>query len=230
MEPNSDQSANPGFLRKYQGSLIIAAIVVVAIVIFVANRNGGPENQNENEQTNEQTDNTDQNEDQDNLRQNGSTDNDGSAQSTGNVTAKGILMSSDDPIRGNLMLTSEASKIYIATVRDFSVLLQKQVTLQAEGDINNFKFLGFAEGQGLVSGTDTQAVGGGDTLPVADVRFEGTFRTSDNVDRGNYMIVSGSTKVWLISVRDYSPLLGMEAVLTATGTIDSFTNATVVKK
>ncbi|HYE22789.1 MAG TPA: hypothetical protein VD998_04340, partial [Verrucomicrobiae bacterium] len=69
----------------------------------------------------------------------------------------------------------------------------------------------------------------GGAAEAGNVSFSGTLKGSDNTSRGNYMIVSGATKVYLKSVRDYSGWIDSQVRLSATGTINSFTNAYLTK-
>ena len=230
-QETGSKNKNMDWFKNYQIPLIIAAVViVVAIIIIAAVRNNDSEDQNTNEQTNEQG--SDQN-----KSQNGEQD-----QNTGNilpanppsqtqpstdnsVTARGILRVSDNASKGNLVMESDRGKIYIATKRDFTSLLNKQVTLQAEGSINQFAFLGFAESTGV----DTTARGGAGS-ELSQVSFSGVLNKSDNMAKGNYTISSGNTKVYLKTVRDYSAWVGSEVLLIADGTINSFNGAKLVKK
>jgi hypothetical protein len=126
------------------------------------------------------------------------------------------------------MIQSDQGKIYIATKRDFSSLLGTNVTLEASGTINDFVFLGFAES------SDSDKGGERDQTPPAtktdNVSFSGQLQTSDNTANGNYQIVSGTTKVYLQTVHDYSAWIGADVDLSATGTLQSFTDATLTKK
>lgn len=143
---------------------------------------------------------------------------------TGNVTATGKLMASDNAAKGNLMVQSNRGKIYISTKRDFSGMIGKDVTLNAEGTIDSFKFLGFSE----AAQKPAEA-----TPPTAStegmVHFTGTLGKSDNSAKGNYVITSGTQKVYLQSKRDYSAWEGQQVHLKASGTIQSFTNASLTK-
>ena len=51
---------------------------------------------------------------------------------------EGILKISDDSKRGNLMLIAQERKIYIFTSRDFTNLLNKNVTVTYQGNLDNF--------------------------------------------------------------------------------------------
>ena len=54
----------------------------------------------------------------------------------------GVLKSSDNPARGNLMLTAEGQDtIYIQTARDFTSLLGKEVEVSTESAEGGFKLL-----------------------------------------------------------------------------------------
>ncbi len=222
---DSSQNQNPGLFQNAQ-TYIILAIIVIAAIVFFSTRG----NQNQNEQNNEnQTNQEDSSNPNSSEQPGGSPDGQTTSDSTssngqnGNVTAEGTLKASDNPVRGNLMVDSESGKIYIRTVRDFSSLLDKPVTLAAQGTLKQFVFLGLS---GSTIGAD---VGGApDQEPSGDVIFTGTLRTSDSV-HGNYRITSGSTRVYLQTVHDYSAWVDSEVTLRATGTLNNFTNASLSK-
>ncbi len=229
MAQNDSEMAD-NFFARYQIPIIIAAIILIAGVLYAVNRDKNTNDENQNDQTSQETNST--------LNP-GTQPGEVSGTNTeapsptpvpaqGNVTASGTLKVSDNTKLGNLMIDSSKGKIYIVTKRDFSSLVDQNVTLNAEGTIDSFKFLGFNE-----AGTDTSAMGGNpDQTPVAtaDVNFSGTLKTSDNSSMGNYVIVSGNTKVYLKTAHDYASLVNSEVNLTATGTLKSFTNAKVSKK
>jgi hypothetical protein len=146
----------------------------------------------------------------------------------GNVAATGTLRASDNAARGNYVLESNRGKIYISTSRDFSSQVGKQVTLQADGTLDNFTFLGFADGTVLGNDADAGDVGGA-ADEAGDVSFKGVLRVSDDLPRANYMVVSGDSNVYLKSVRDYSAWVGTEVTLKAVGTLNSFSQATLSK-
>jgi hypothetical protein len=50
----------------------------------------------------------------------------------------GILKVSDNKSRGNLMIMTDATTVYLTTSRDFSLLIGKQVVATIDGDLNNF--------------------------------------------------------------------------------------------
>jgi hypothetical protein len=240
MEQNSGQNKNASFFEKNQNYLIagVIAVILVGVVYFASTRgdDDGQQNQNQNQQQQEQSNqpqsgenpangetNNNQNSGQ-NGQQEGST-------TTGDVSAVGTLRVSDNPAKGNLMLESNRGKIYIATKRDYSGSVGKQVTLQASGDIKSFTFLGFKEAAGNIAQAPSQEDDkGGSNEPTGNVSFSGRFDKSDNSAKGNYQIVSGQTKVYLQSQRDYSALVGSDVNLNAQGSLKSFTGAVVTKK
>lgn len=226
---NKNTGGMVGFLQKNQIWVIVAAIVILAGGYWLVTRNDDQTTGNTNEQTNNQS-NEGQNEQNNGQNENQNGDTNGAQtgnqnQNTGNVTATGTLLASDNANRGNYMVDSSSGKIYIATKRDFSSLVNKPVTLQAEGTLNSFKFLGFAE-----SNVSTPAPDQGGTNETGDITATGTLRTSDNLTRGNYVIASGHGKIYLQSSRDYSAWVNQEVILNAEGTLDSFTNALLIKK
>ncbi|MBI4363378.1 MAG: hypothetical protein HY545_00840, partial [Candidatus Doudnabacteria bacterium] len=203
-QTSGSQNKNIQLSKTNQVLLIIAAVVVIGAIIYTVNRDGqDTADQNTNQETSEQTSGQNgQNQEQNtnaenNQQQNGNETSNVQGSTVGNVTASGTLLTSDNPSRGNLMIDSNRGKIYVSTVRDFSRSLNQPVTLQAEGTINQFVFLGFAESMGAVAGAETAAVS-----------FTGTLNNSDNLTKGNYTITSGSTKVYLKSVHDYSAWVG----------------------
>jgi hypothetical protein len=221
-----------GIFRNSQ-TYVVLGIIVIALIIYFSTKGDKNQNNDQNSQNQSETDQNNQNNtpDQSNNPDNGNqnSQNNQNGQNNpvqGNVSASGTLRNSDTPARGNLIVDSPSGKIYISTSRDFSSQLDKQVTLQAQGTLKQFTFLGFAE-----SNVDTTAKGGaGEETPSGNVSFSGTLQNSDNTSRGNYVITSGNTKVYLQSSRDHSSLVGSEVNLSATGTINSFTNALVTKK
>ena len=56
-------------------------------------------------------------------------------------TLEGVLWSSDDETKGNLMLVNNNSTIYIRTSRDFSDLTGKYVIASVDGTLDNFTLL-----------------------------------------------------------------------------------------
>jgi uncharacterized protein with NAD-binding domain and iron-sulfur cluster len=50
----------------------------------------------------------------------------------------GVLKTSDNPKKGNLMLVTKDRTVYLKTSRDFSTLLNKEVNVSYEGDFTNF--------------------------------------------------------------------------------------------
>lgn len=56
----------------------------------------------------------------------------------GNIM-EGTLKASDNPKRGNLMLVTASSTIYIYTSRDFTALLDKEVKVSYDGTTDNFR-------------------------------------------------------------------------------------------
>ena len=236
-QESGSQNKNSGFsdfLLRNQVSVIVVALVIVGAGYYFLTRSNDLEetpNQDSTEQTgnqNESSNGSTVNENQNGGSQpSGNGQGNGQAGNTGNVTATGTLLTSDMPIRGNYMVDGPRGKIYVSTKRDFTSLLNKEVTLNAQGTLNSFTFLGF---NGQVAGTDTTAVGGGDSAPEAtNVSFNGTLRVSENFAKGNYVIAKGDTKVYLKSKRNYDKWVGQEVTLSATGTLNDFTNATLSK-
>jgi hypothetical protein len=222
-------------------SQIITGLVLLAVVlvgIYFATRsddgsdNGGQNNQSGQEQTDNQNPGNNQNPGQ---QPTDSTD-DGDGEITGDEIATGTLRNSDDAAKGNYMLESNRGKIYVRTSRDYSDKVGEQVSLRGTGSLNNFTFLGFS-GPGQVADGSTD--GKGESTDVGDVggapeetgdsqnsvTFTGVLRYSDANAYGNYMVVSGSTKVYLQSARNYNAWVGTKVTLDAVGTLDNFHTA-----
>jgi|SRR3989344_5560082 len=214
MEQNPSEGQNHGFWQKYKNYLLIAgAIAVLILISFAIRPNDEQENQNQ-EQTNGENTDTIQEGDNNQITTPNVT------VPTGNVSAKGRLLASDNAARGNLMMDSDQGKIYIATRRVFSDLVGREVTLLADGTIESFTFIGFHETMG-----DGIAIGGPPDEPAGVVRVSGTLQESDDETMGNYLIISGATNIYFKSQWDYSALIGSDVNLTAIGTIESFTGA-----
>jgi hypothetical protein len=235
MEQNAkDKNQNSGFFKQNMPPILVAAaVIVIGAIIFFSTRDNPSQQSDNNQPSTEQNNGAANGE---NANNNGGSDNstDGSlvsdstdnstSNSVGNVSASGTLMASDNADKGNLVVDSSAGKIYIKTGRDFSSLIGKNVTLQAEGTINKFVFLGFAEAT-----VDAGDVGGGEPVSSANVSFSGILN-KNNSSMGDYTVVSGNTTVYLKTVHDYSSLVGSEVVLKANGTLKEFTGATISKK
>jgi hypothetical protein len=60
-------------------------------------------------------------------------------------TLEGVLWSSDDEAKGNLMLVNSGITIYLKTSRDFSDLIGKNVIISMDGALDNFTLLNIEE-------------------------------------------------------------------------------------
>lgn len=60
-------------------------------------------------------------------------------------TLEGVLWSSDDEARGNLMLVNQYATIYLKTSRDFGNLVGKNVIVSVDGTLDNFTLLNIEE-------------------------------------------------------------------------------------
>ena len=60
-------------------------------------------------------------------------------------TLEGVLWSSDDGAKGNLMLVNSNTTIYLKTSRDFSNLVGKNVIISMDGALDNFTLLNIEE-------------------------------------------------------------------------------------
>lgn len=227
MDQNLSQNQNRGLLQKYKNYLLGAGVIVVIVIVAIAAKTPNRQQQNEDqnqEQINGETEDINTRE-QSNQNQTQTLN----TPQTGNVSARGRLVLSDNPGRGNLMIKSDQGKIYISTRRDFRDWLEKEVTLVAAGTLHAFTFLGFEETMGTVAGGDGSAIGG----PVEEpgtVQLTGRLEQSDDQIKGKYLIVSGTDKIYLKSQRDYSAWLGSEVDLTGNGTVRSFVEARLSKR
>lgn len=60
-------------------------------------------------------------------------------------TLEGVLWSSDDETKGNLVLVGKDTTVYIRTTRDFGDLIGKYVIASVEGTLENFTLLNIEE-------------------------------------------------------------------------------------
>jgi hypothetical protein len=226
-ETDSSQNKNPRWSQN-QIYLLIGLIVIVILVIIVSYRGKNKPNDISSD-TNQNTEqNSEENPTSPSTPAPSTPSSETITAEQGNVTASGTLKPSDNPAKGNLMVENSQGKIYIFTQRDFSSLLGQSVTLTAQGNLQQFAFLGLSPANlDLGGASDAEHT----PKPVAtEVKFKGNLQISDQLSRGNYMIVSGPTKVYLKSVRDYSSWLGSDVLLSASGSLASFTNAILIKK
>lgn len=221
-----------GFWQTNRNYLIGGVIVVIAIILFVVQANKDNNDQTEDQQTAEQNTNTQNgsvngndtdSSNPSNQNQNGQTS---SNFTSGNVSAVGLLRVSDNTARGNLMVESNRGKIYIKTSRDFSSLVGKSVTMNAEGSLNSFKFLGFNESVTPTPADQPDVGGSNEGL----VQVSGKLEKSGSVEKGDYTIASNQGIIYLKTVHNYDTWIGSDVDLKANGTIQSFTNAVVTKK
>lgn len=157
----------------------------------------------------------------------------------GDVSVPGRLKVSDNTSKGNYMVESSQGKIYVSTKRDFTPWVDKDVTLQANGNINQFTFLGFKEATtpGTVAAnpqpapSPTPDLGGApDSENRGNVSFSGKLDTSDNTAKGNYVVMSGQNKVYIQTARDYSAWVGKDVNAKANGSINQFSGLILSEK
>lgn len=151
---------------------------------------------------------------------------------TGNFSVSGTLRTSNDQAKGNLMLETASGNVYVQTMRDFSSLMNTEVTLNGNGNVVAFTLDNIVGKNTTTAMTDTTAKGG-DTdsaLTSGNVKFTGKLDKSDNSAKGNYTVTGSKTKVYLVSSQDYSAWIGSEVNLTAEGTLENFTGAVITKK
>jgi hypothetical protein len=108
---------------------VVVAVVVIAAIIWIAT---GSKKTSQN-QTNQSNANTTTK----------STNQTSGSQTPNTVSnaLKGTLKISDNQALGNLMLVTSTSNVYLRTSRDFSNLVNKQVALDYDGTITNFKLV-----------------------------------------------------------------------------------------
>ncbi len=156
------------------------------------------------------------------------------------VNITGTLKASDNQDKGNLMLSTSSGPVYVHTSRDFSSLMGTDVTLTGTGSNTAFTLDNIASKDATTAMTDTTAKGGEvegvmtdkkeDSMMQGNVHFSGKLEQSDLDAKGNYMITSGSTKLYLATSKDYSGWIGGDVNLTAEGTLTSFGKAMLEKK
>lgn len=57
-------------------------------------------------------------------------------------------------------------------------------------------------------------------LPVNTL--EGVLMFSDNLDKGNFKLVSGASGIYLKTARDFSTMVGLEVIISVSGTFEKF--------
>ncbi len=253
MEQNQNQNKTKEFVQKNSNYLIAAVVVVILLVGYFTTRDRTVKDASNNASSTEQTQNNSSEEgdnakvasDNTSMTSDSKKEGDKSAMKeksadgsmkTGSFTAKGTLQITDNPTKGNLMLASGKSKIYIATSRDFSALVGKESTLLANGTPEAFTFIGFKEADSApVAMVDETAKGGDDSAMMKPengglVSFSGTLQQTDNPAKGNFLLVSGKTKVYIESKQDYHSWVDKEVTLSATGTLQSFSGVSLKLK
>ena len=64
----------------------------------------------------------------------------------------------------------------------------------------------------------------------AQTPWTGTLKGSDNIVKGNLMLVAPKTTIYIRTARDYSTLVGKKVVVTYKGTAESFVLDNIVAK
>ncbi len=156
------------------------------------------------------------------------------------VNITGTLRASDNQVKGNLMLNTTSGPVYVRTSRDFSSLMNTEVTLTGTGSAVAFTLDNIAGKNTATTMTDSTAKGGDadsammdkkdDSATEGQVRFSGKLEKSDTLTKGNYMVTNGSTKVYIATSKDYSSWVGGDVNLTAEGTLASFSKAVLEKQ
>ena len=116
-------------LKRYSPTLIILGLVIILGIIQAVKNRDSSDNQ-----PNEASDS------QSNTPSGNNRENDTPVPS-GEQKLQGSLKISDDLRRGNLMLVTSERAIYLFTSRDYSSLLDKQVTVEIEGTLENFRLV-----------------------------------------------------------------------------------------
>jgi hypothetical protein len=235
-QESGSQNKTVEFLKNNPIYVIVGLLAIMLVVYLIATSGNNNDNtQDSDNQSAEQTDNGqnqpengDQNSNQNGDDQTGEETDSQNQEAGANVNVSGTLQESDNQSLGNLMVESESGKIYVNTGRDFSSLIGTKVELNAEGTLNSFRFIGFNDEAKMVDEVDDTAKGGAQD-EVRNVTFAGTLRSSDNSELGNYVITSGGTNVYLQTARDYSAWVDQTVTLQATGSLNSFTNALLVR-
>jgi len=229
MDQNSgSQNKTTEFILKNQITIIVVALIAILAIVYFVTRGSDSRNDQADKQDQETGQNSGQNSGQPGqIPAPAPTPAPAAAQpDQGNVMASGTLRASDNAAKGNYMVDSDQGKVYISTRRDFESLVGESVTLNANGTLNNFVFLGFNDSAEV---TDTTAMGG-DGMTAGAVAYNGILRKSDQPQVSNYMVTSGSTAVYYSSARNYDAWLGSNVHLVADGSLDSFTNGVLHKR
>ena len=236
MEPHQQPKQN--FWTTY-GPYIIAGIVIILAIVFLTTRPDENESKNDSEKQNSEQQSPNENsetssdtEDAMEKDQNTESANQNQNDNTNNIALDGVLKPSDNLNRGNLMLQTPEQKVYIATVRDYTDLLNQNVTLNASGTIANFQVLDLSlttEDQDSQK-NDSSAAEVNQTKNLdRNFSISGTLQHSDNTDKGNYIIESNKGTIYFKTKYNYEAWLNSEVQLNATGNLYSFYNAILTK-
>lgn len=238
MAQDSKQNSNESFVSKNRTPITVAVIIIILLGIYLASRGNnvqeGQGDQN-NDQKTEQTEQKNNSESKDGQKQEAQkpqteTKPADSTAASDSLIATGTLQPSDNAAKGNVVIQSNRGKIYLRTNRDYTKLYGKTVTMSAKGSITGFTDAIITEGTtpatGSVKGATTP------TQPSTEantVTFSGTLAKSDDNAKGNYVITSGKTRVYLQTSKDYTAWTGNTVTLSAKGTLANFTSAKLSK-
>lgn len=131
---------NKEFFQKNRG-LLIAGVIIIILIIISATRSSDNNTNSPVEQGQEQM----QEQDGTSMLNEGETKNDNTSTSNsstnGQLVREGTLLVSDDSKQGNYMVRTSNSIFYIKTSRDFSSLVNKEVTMTAKGTVEMFSLV-----------------------------------------------------------------------------------------
>lgn len=271
---NMQKNQNQSFFQKNQNYIIAGIIVVLLVIYFATQKPAPSDQQtteetsteqttSEEEKTSEETKQTEENKQESTTAETQPETNETQTPESepakeaskpettspvttesGNIMVTGKLMQSDNLSRGNLMVQKGGSKYYISTKRDFAPWINKEVTMEAKGELKNYTFIGIKEASAMAQNTpdkpgiDTTAKGGTNESPATkpeetvsgSVSFAGKLEKSDNESKGNYMINSDKGKVYVKTGKDFSPWVGQEVNAQATGSLQNFSALVISKK
>ncbi|MBI3232394.1 MAG: hypothetical protein HYZ51_04955 [Candidatus Doudnabacteria bacterium] len=112
--------------KYWPAAAVIAIVLIVAGIQYFKNQKPARENTNQNIDT----------------EQNGQAQIKSEGKTPATVNSfEGVLHISDNLKRGNLMLKTSSHVIYLFTSRDYSSLFGKQVKVEIEGGLDNFKLV-----------------------------------------------------------------------------------------
>lgn len=140
LKKGKKEHMNKEFFQKNRG-LLIAGVIIIILIIISATRSSDNNTNSPVEQGQEQM----QEQDGTSMLNEGETKNDNTSTSNsstnGQLVREGTLLVSDDSKQGNYMVRTSNSIFYIRTSRDFSSLVNKEVTMTAKGTVEMFSLV-----------------------------------------------------------------------------------------